>query len=247
MRSFICMWIGELAMKVWMRIDFARLERLAGARTSFSLARARAHTVLSLIAFAMACTASKSPLDDGGKAGLDDVDAQPLELARDARLFFLRHRRAGALLAVAQRRVENDQVVGHGGPPRRRWFDQAHRRRARRAPARPRMEARFTAATTAFSDAVTMFGSSPTPKTVRSPVAQFHVGHRRRVLAGARRVLVVVEHVDVDAGAVAQRMDERVDRAVARARQPRRPVDHRAAPSAARPRRRPAVLARWST
>jgi len=52
-----------------------------------------------------------------GEARLDDVDAQPLELARDARLFFPRHRCARALLAVAQRRVENDQVIGHGDSP----------------------------------------------------------------------------------------------------------------------------------
>ena len=66
-RSFICMWIGELAMNVWMRIDFAGRSASPARRMSFSLARASPHTVLSRIAFAMSCTASKSPLDDAGK------------------------------------------------------------------------------------------------------------------------------------------------------------------------------------
>src|SRR5207302_7529908 len=48
-----------------------------------------------------------------GKAGLDDVDAEPLELTRDAHFLFLGHRCARTLLAVAQRRVENDQMVSH--------------------------------------------------------------------------------------------------------------------------------------
>jgi hypothetical protein len=50
----------------------------------------------------------------GGEAGLDDVDLQPLELPRDAQLLVARHRGAGALLAVAQRGVEDDEFVSHG-------------------------------------------------------------------------------------------------------------------------------------
>jgi len=50
----------------------------------------------------------------GGKAGLDDVDAELFQLARDAELLFLGHRRARALLAVAQGGVENKQTVVHG-------------------------------------------------------------------------------------------------------------------------------------
>src|SRR5205823_9515814 len=48
-----------------------------------------------------------------GETGFDHVDAQALELLRDAHLLFVGHRRAGALLAVAQRGVENDQMIGH--------------------------------------------------------------------------------------------------------------------------------------
>ena len=48
------------------------------------------------------------------EAGLDDVDLEPLELARDAQLLVLGHRGAGRLLAVAQGGVEDEQAVGHG-------------------------------------------------------------------------------------------------------------------------------------
>src|SRR5205814_1004367 len=50
------------------------------------------------------------------EAGLDDIDTQPLELTSDAQLLVLGHRRPGRLLAVTQRRVENDQLVAHVCP-----------------------------------------------------------------------------------------------------------------------------------
>ncbi len=53
----------------------------------------------------------------GREAGFDHVDLHPLELLRDADLLFLRHRRAGRLLAVTQGRVENDQFVCHVRSP----------------------------------------------------------------------------------------------------------------------------------
>ena len=45
------------------------------------------------------------------KAGLDDVDAHVIEQLGDFELFFVGHGGAGALLAVAQRRVEDDDAV----------------------------------------------------------------------------------------------------------------------------------------
>ena len=112
-RSFICMWIGELAMNVWMRIDFAGRSASPARRMSFSFARASAHTVLSRIALAMSCTASKSPFDDAGNPA-SITSTRSRSSCRAMRVFSsLRHRRAGALLAIAQRRVEDDQVVGH--------------------------------------------------------------------------------------------------------------------------------------
>ena len=81
---------------------------------SRSLARASEQTVESLIACAIAFTASKSPFDDAAKPASMTSTSQPLELARDAELFVLGHRGAGRLLAVAQGGVEDDQAVGHG-------------------------------------------------------------------------------------------------------------------------------------
>jgi hypothetical protein len=45
------------------------------------------------------------------KAGLDDVDAQPVELAGDLDLLLRVQRDAGRLLAVSERRVEDSDGV----------------------------------------------------------------------------------------------------------------------------------------
>ena len=161
-RSFICMWIGELAMNVWMRIDFAGFSASPrGARRSRSRARARTRCC-RVIAFAMSCTASKSPFDDAGKPA-SMTSTRSRSSWRAIRVFSSFVIDApGTLLAVAQRRVENDQVIGHG---LLREVDarQAARRTGVASASAPCAKARFTAATTAFSVAVTMFGSSPTP------------------------------------------------------------------------------------
>ena len=47
----------------------------------------------------------------GGEAGLDDVDAHFVEDFGNLHLLFKIHGRAGTLLAVAQRRVENQNAV----------------------------------------------------------------------------------------------------------------------------------------
>src|SRR6266581_1110074 len=66
MRSFFSMWIGEVAMKVWMRPDLAGLTASRARAMSLSEARHKAATVLSLMASATALTASKSPLEAAG-------------------------------------------------------------------------------------------------------------------------------------------------------------------------------------
>jgi hypothetical protein len=51
-----------------------------------------------------------------GEAGLDDVDAHLVEEAGDLQLFLVGHGRAGALLAVAEGGVEDDDfILGHDG------------------------------------------------------------------------------------------------------------------------------------
>ena len=49
----------------------------------------------------------------GGKTRLDHVDSHLFQLAGNANLFFLGHRCARALLAIAQGRIENNQMLFH--------------------------------------------------------------------------------------------------------------------------------------
>ena len=49
-----------------------------------------------------------------GKAGFDDVDTQRFQLARQLQLFRAMHGKAGRLLAVAQRSVENMNLIQAG-------------------------------------------------------------------------------------------------------------------------------------
>lgn len=55
----------------------------------------------------------KVSLAGDGKAGLDNVDAEAGQLAGDLQFLPLGHGRTGALLAVAQRRVKNEDPVAH--------------------------------------------------------------------------------------------------------------------------------------
>ncbi len=51
---------------------------------------------------------------DDRETGLDDIDVEAGELAGDLHFFAEVHGRAGALFAVAQGGVEDDDFVGHG-------------------------------------------------------------------------------------------------------------------------------------
>ena len=90
-----------------------------------------------------------------GEAGFDDVDLHALQLAGDAQLLFTRHGRAGGLLAVTQRGVEDDELVGHRTFSSRCWGTVTG---ARDRPDRM-----------ACMDARTMLPSMPTPWRVTSP------------------------------------------------------------------------------
>ena len=108
MRNLFCMWMGEVAMKVWMRPCLAGLIASPAARTSFSLARASEHTVECSIDLGDAVDRIGIAGAGGRKARLDHIHAQFFQLARDAQFLFLGHGCAGALLAVAQGCVEYD-------------------------------------------------------------------------------------------------------------------------------------------
>jgi hypothetical protein len=60
-------------------------------------------------------SAATTGLGRDGEPGLDDVDAERVQLLRQADLLVDPHRETRRLLAVAQRRVEHRQaVVSHG-------------------------------------------------------------------------------------------------------------------------------------
>ena len=96
-----------------MRPELAGRMASPARRMSFSLARASEQMVESLMAWAMAWIASKSPGEAAANPGLDHVNAHFLELPGDANLLFLGHRRTGTLLAIAQCRIENHQMLFH--------------------------------------------------------------------------------------------------------------------------------------
>ena len=59
----------------------------------------------------MVCTASKSPSLITGKPGLNHIDFQPGELAGNFQFLAQVHGSAGTLLAIAERRVEDDDSI----------------------------------------------------------------------------------------------------------------------------------------
>src|SRR5258708_3309561 len=81
--------------------------------------------------------------------------------------------------------------------------------------------ARFTAETTALSEAVTMFASTPTPHSTL-PFTAHYVRGGAGVPTGGERVLGVVQEAQVHLELLRQGTDERVDRAVARGHHRRR-------------------------
>ena len=98
-------------MKVWMRDCLAGLIASPARSMSLRPARASPQTTAFLVRLAISLTAAKSPSEAIGKAGLDDVDAHLIEQLGDFELFLMRHGGAGALLAVAQGGVEDDDAV----------------------------------------------------------------------------------------------------------------------------------------
>ena len=98
-------------MKVWMRPRCARLDRLGAAVDVLEL-RARQpadHRILGAAGDLL--HAVEIALAGDREAGLDDVDAHLVEQLGDLELLVEGHGGAGALLAVAQGRVEDDDAV----------------------------------------------------------------------------------------------------------------------------------------
>jgi hypothetical protein len=111
----------ELAMNLRGREKHVDTPALSGGRNCLA-------GRIDIIGHATGKTADDRPLDllgnrlhgleiaiaDDGESGFDHVDIQACELARDLKFFAQVHGRARALLAIAQRRVEDyDSVVFH--------------------------------------------------------------------------------------------------------------------------------------
>ncbi len=75
------------------------------------MARASPATTAFFTCLATADDGLEIAVGGDGEASLDDVDAHLVQRFGDLQLLLERHRGAGALLAVAQRRVENIDAV----------------------------------------------------------------------------------------------------------------------------------------
>ena len=102
-------------MKVWMRGLGGVLHRLAGAiDVELAGTRQPAHH-RALEALGDLGDGVEIALGGDREAGLDDVHAHGVEEVGDLLLLLEGHGGAGALLAVAQRGVEDEDLVGVGG------------------------------------------------------------------------------------------------------------------------------------
>ncbi len=115
------MWTGEVEMKVWMRPRLAGL--IASPQRSMSFWPARARPAIDRVLGALGDLVDGHEVAFRGdrETGLDDVDAHLVEQLGDLELLLMGHGGAGALLAVAQGGVEDDDAVlvglcwrGHG-------------------------------------------------------------------------------------------------------------------------------------
>ena len=106
--------MGEVETKVWMRPRRACARPRRRGRCRLDRARQPGD---GRVLHALGDRGHGLEVALGGdrKSRLDDVDAHPVEAVGDLELLLEGHGRAGALLAVAQRRVEDDDAVGRGG------------------------------------------------------------------------------------------------------------------------------------
>ena len=96
-----------MAQKTWIRGYFACLTASPARSMSLGVQRASPQTTLSRQLRGDGADRFEIALGADREAGFDDVDAHRFEVAGDLQLFRQREGRAGGLLAVSQRRVEN--------------------------------------------------------------------------------------------------------------------------------------------
>ena len=111
LRIWCARWIGEVETKVWMRGRFACRTASPARAMSAEMARARPATTAFFTRWAISLTASKSPCEAIGKPASMMSTPICVEQLGDLQLLLEGHRRAGALLAVAKRGVEDHDAV----------------------------------------------------------------------------------------------------------------------------------------
>ena len=105
---------GEVPMKVWMRGALGVLHRLPAAVDVLEVRARQAADRGGLGALRDVAHGLEVAFGGDGEPGLDDVDAHLVEKRRDLQLLVVGHGGAGRLLAVAQRRVEDQDAVLSG-------------------------------------------------------------------------------------------------------------------------------------
>ena len=117
LRSWFSIWIGEEETKVWMRGLLGVAHRLPGGVDVDELHPRQPGDGDPLALAGDALHRGQVAGRGGRVAGLDDVHAQPHQLPGDLDLLVLAHRRAGRLFAVAQGRVEYQDLLAHRFTP----------------------------------------------------------------------------------------------------------------------------------
>ena len=113
MRSFFFMWIGDVAMKMWMR-GFSAWRTASQARsTSLNAGAREARDGRALHRLGDGLDRLEVALAGDREPGLDHVDAEARELIGDLELLPHVERDPGRLLAVSQGGVEDLHVIGH--------------------------------------------------------------------------------------------------------------------------------------
>ena len=132
MLSLYSRWMALVARKTWMRGRAASLSAFQACVDVLAIAAGQAGDGRA-VHFA-GDRIHRLPIAARGdrEAGFDDVDAELGERLRDAQLFRLRHAAARRLLAVAQRRVEDQHTIRIGRTYRHLFGRFMRRRRALR-------------------------------------------------------------------------------------------------------------------
>src|SRR5690554_3375251 len=109
--SLCCIWIGEVAIKVWIRPQAAR--PIAGGARTKSLLRARGKAANGGIpdAFGNGLDRLEVTLAGNRETRFDHIHPELFQHLGNTKLFVLVHGGARALLAIPESGIENDQMI----------------------------------------------------------------------------------------------------------------------------------------